>query len=144
MRAGDVDFVLADIPGLIAGAHEGAGLGDRFLGHVERCRVVLHLIDVTDEDPVSAYRTVRSELAAYGAGLAEKPEIVALSKSDAVPDEVWRARAAALREADGIEAYRISAHAGTGVANVLHELARLIETARSGRLAMEAEAGWTP
>src|SRR6188472_1771787 len=73
------EFVLADIPGLIEGAHEGAGLGDRFLGHVERCRVLLHLIDATSEDPAAAYRTVRAELAAYGQGLGEKPEVVALN-----------------------------------------------------------------
>ncbi len=71
------EFVLADIPGLIEGAHEGAGLGDRFLGHVERCRVLLHLVDGTADDPVADYRTVRGELAAYGAGLDEKPEVVA-------------------------------------------------------------------
>src|SRR5713101_6977573 len=81
------EFVLADIPGLIEGAHEGVGLGDRFLGHVERCRVLLHLIDGTGEHAGEAYKTVRAELEAYGQGLAEKPEIVALNKSDALtPD----------------------------------------------------------
>ena len=80
--------MLADIPGLIEGAHEGAGLGDRFLGHVERCRVLLHLVDGTSEHAGQAYRTVREELDAYGHGLAEKPEIVALSKADALdPDD---------------------------------------------------------
>ncbi len=78
------EFVLADIPGLIEGAHEGAGLGDRFLGHVERCAVLLHLIDGAAGDVVAAWRTVREELASYGAGLAEKPEIVALNKTDAM------------------------------------------------------------
>src|SRR5215204_3577166 len=72
------EFVLADIPGLIEGAHEGAGLGDRFLGHVERCAVLLHLVDGTQPDPAGAWRTVRAELAGYGGGLAEKPELVAL------------------------------------------------------------------
>ena len=81
------EFVIADIPGLIEGAHEGAGLGDRFLGHVERCRVLLHLVDGTGEDPAEAYRTVREELAAYGDGLEEKPEVVALSKVDALTPE---------------------------------------------------------
>src|SRR6202008_2255524 len=88
----DVDgreFVLADIPGLIEGAHEGVGLGDRFLGHVERCRVLLHLVDGTGEDAGTAYRTVRAELAAYGHELAEKPEILALNKADAMSaDEI--------------------------------------------------------
>ncbi|MGE3245671.1 MAG: GTPase ObgE [Beijerinckiaceae bacterium] len=84
VRVDNSEFVLADIPGLIEGAHEGAGLGDRFLGHVERCRVLLHLVDASGEHAGSDYRTVRQELSAYGGGLDEKPEIVALSKSDAV------------------------------------------------------------
>ena len=90
----DVDgreFVLADIPGLIEGAHEGVGLGDRFLGHVERCRVLLHLVDGTTGDAGAAYKTVRAELAAYGQGLADKPEIVVLNKADALgADEIKR------------------------------------------------------
>ena len=80
----EAGFVLADIPGLIEGAHEGAGLGDRFLGHVERCAVLLHLIDVTDPDPAANWKTIRAELKAYGGGLADKPEIVALNKADAL------------------------------------------------------------
>ncbi|MBN9508310.1 MAG: GTPase ObgE, partial [Alphaproteobacteria bacterium] len=78
------EFVLADIPGLIEGAHEGVGLGDRFLGHVERCAVLLHLIDGAAGDVVQAWRTVRAELAAYGGGLTDKPEIIALNKADAM------------------------------------------------------------
>ena len=84
------DFVLADIPGLIEGAHEGLGLGDRFLGHVERCRVLLHLVDATGENAGADYRTIRRELAAYGGGLADKAEIVALSKVDAVDAETLK------------------------------------------------------
>ncbi|MDP4594474.1 MAG: GTPase ObgE [Beijerinckiaceae bacterium] len=84
VRVDDTEFVLADIPGLIEGAHEGSGLGDRFLGHVERCRVLLHLVDGSGEHAGTDYRTVRQELAAYGNGLDEKPEIVALSKADAI------------------------------------------------------------
>src|SRR5438045_8551264 len=84
------DFVLADIPGLIAGAHEGAGLGDRFLGHVERCRVLLHLVDGTSEHAGRSYATVRGELEAYGHGLSDKPEVVALSKADALSPEVLK------------------------------------------------------
>ncbi|HWJ18773.1 MAG TPA: GTPase ObgE, partial [Geobacterales bacterium] len=84
VKVGDTDFVLADIPGLIEGAHEGAGIGDRFLGHIERCRVLLHLVDITEADVARAYRTVRGELKAYGADLNRKREIVALSKCDAV------------------------------------------------------------
>ncbi|MFX8910818.1 GTPase, partial [Acinetobacter baumannii] len=86
-RAGDEEFVLADIPGLIEGANEGAGLGTRFLGHVERCRVLLHLVDATEADVAIAYRTVRRELKAYGGGIEKKKEIVALSKCDAVTPE---------------------------------------------------------
>src|ERR1700740_1982904 len=93
------EFVLADIPGLIEGAHEGAGLGDRFLGHVERCRVLLHLIDATAEDVAAAYRTVRAELKGYGAGLAKKKEVVALSKCDALDEAAIAAKAAELKAA---------------------------------------------
>ncbi len=95
------EFVLADIPGLIEGAHEGAGLGDRFLGHVERCAVLLHLVDGAAGDVVRAWRTVRAELAAYGGGLAEKPEIVALNKADAMTPRQIAARRAALARASG-------------------------------------------
>src|SRR3546814_15965083 len=80
----DREFVLADIPGLIEGAAEGAGIGDRFLGHVERCRVLLHLIDATGDDPVEQFRIVQDELAAYGGGMDEKPPIVALNKGDQI------------------------------------------------------------
>src|SRR4051795_12700679 len=90
------EFVLADIPGLIEGAHDGAGLGDRFLGHVERCAVLLHLVDGTQPDPAGAWRTVRAELAGYGGGLAEKPELVALNKTDAMTSQARASRHKAL------------------------------------------------
>ncbi len=93
------EFVLADLPGLIEGAHEGTGLGDRFLGHTERCRVLLHLVDGTAEDAGAAYRIVRDELEAYGQGLNEKPEIVALSKSDAMTPEAIKIQIAKLKKA---------------------------------------------
>ena len=93
VRAGDSDFVLADIPGLIEGASEGAGIGTRFLGHVERTKVLLHLVDATEEDVAKAYRTVRRELKAYGAGLDKKKEIVALSKCDALDPDTLAERA---------------------------------------------------
>src|SRR6202007_2958777 len=92
-------FVLADLPGLIEGAHEGVGLGDRFLGHVERCRVLLHLVDGTGGDAGEAYRTVRDELAAYGQGLAAKREIVALNKADALSAEEIKQQAGRLKRA---------------------------------------------
>ena len=101
MRVGDREFVLADIPGLIEGAHEGLGLGDRFLGHVERCNVLLHLVDATGEHAGQAYKTIRHELEAYGAGLVDKPEIVALSKVDAVDPETLKSQMARLKRAAG-------------------------------------------
>ena len=93
--------MLADIPGLIEGAHEGAGLGDRFLGHVERCAVLLHLVDGAAGDVVRAWRTVREELSAYGGGLADKPELIGLNKADAMTPREASARRAALRKASG-------------------------------------------
>jgi GTP-binding protein len=120
------EFVLADIPGLIEGAHEGAGLGDRFLGHVERCAVLLHLVDGTQPDPVGAYRTVRAELAGYGAGLAEKPEIVALNKADAMTPQARTGRLRALERAVGGRVHLISGATGEGVLEVLRALAIVI------------------
>jgi len=124
-------FVLADIPGLIEGAHEGAGLGDRFLGHVERCRILLHLVDATSDDPVEAYETVRSELAAYGNGLDEKPEIVALSKIDALPPAEVTKRRRKLARAAGQTPLLLSAVSGEGVRDALRLLAREIAAHRS-------------
>src|SRR5690606_12189715 len=100
---GGTEFVLADIPGLIEGAHAGAGLGDRFLGHIERCRVLLHLVDGAGEtDPADAYRTVRGELDTYGGGLSDKPEVLALNKIDALDPETTVERRASLAAAAGI------------------------------------------
>ncbi len=118
----DREFVLADIPGLIEGAHEGAGLGDRFLGHVERCAVLLHLVDGTAADPVAAYRMVRQEMKSYGAGLAGKPEVVALSKRDAVAAEDLAARCGALAAACGRDVSAVSAITGEGVRDLLEVL----------------------
>jgi GTP-binding protein len=140
-------FVLADIPGLIEGAHEGAGLGDRFLGHVERCRVLLHLVDATGEDPAHAYRTVRGELAAYGQGLADKPEIVALSKIDALsPAEVAK-RQKKLAKAAGRTPILLSAVSGEGVEAALRMLAREIAAATTpdpNAVPAEKEEAWRP
>jgi GTP-binding protein len=121
------DLVLADIPGLIEGAHGGAGLGTRFLGHIERCRVLLHLVDATGDDLGVAYRTVRAELKAYGAGLARKKEIVALSKCDALDEGTLAAKAAALKAAARKQPLRLSAVSGAGVKEVLAVLAREVE-----------------
>lgn len=113
------EFVLADIPGLIEGAHEGAGLGIRFLGHVERCRVLIHLVDGTQEDVVHAYRTVRAELDAYAAGLSQKPELLALSKIDALEPAIIAERAEALAAAAGRPVMAISAVSGEGMPSLL-------------------------
>jgi GTP-binding protein len=124
------EFVLADIPGLIEGAHEGAGLGDRFLGHVERCAVMLHLVDGAAGDVVHAWRTVREELAAYGGGLAEKPELIGLNKIDAMTPRETSARAAALRKACGRPVMLLSGVTGQGVPEVLRALQNMIHDAR--------------
>src|SRR5271157_5643048 len=129
------EFVLADIPGLIAGAHEGAGLGDRFLGHVERCAVLLHLIDGAPGDVVRAWRTVRAELDAYGAGLADKPELIGLNKADAMTPREISARRAALARASGRPVMVLSGATGQGVPEVLRALQDTITRARRARAA---------
>jgi GTP-binding protein len=142
---GGREFVLADIPGLIEGAHEGVGLGDRFLGHVERCRVLLHLVDGTGEDAGEAYKTVRAELSAYGHGLTDKPEIVALSKADALTADEIKQQVARLKRAAKKIPLVVSAVSGDGVAEVLRALWRVIETARrDGVEASTAGAAWHP
>src|SRR5438477_3028897 len=120
------EFVLADIPGLIEGAHEGTGLGDRFLGHVERCRVLLHLIDGTGEHAGKDYKTVRAELNAYGEVLADKPEIVALTKIDAMTPEQIKEQAARLKRACKKTPLLLSAHSRKGVPEALRALVEVI------------------
>ena len=129
-------FVLADIPGLIAGAHTGAGLGDRFLGHVERCHLLLHLVDATGEDIAGAYRTIRREITEYGLGLADKPEIVGLSKCDALDDAAIAERRAVLEAEIGAPVFALSAVSGAGVDAVV---GAIFEHAREAR-AEAAEA----
>ena len=124
------EFVVADLPGLIEGAHEGTGLGDRFLGHTERCRVLLHLVDGTAEDAGAAYRIVRDELEAYGQGLTEKPEIVALSKADAMTKEVIKAQIAKLKKACRKTPMVLSAQSGEGVQDILRALLKVIDKAQ--------------
>jgi GTP-binding protein len=133
------EFVLADIPGLIEGAHAGVGLGDRFLGHVERCRVLLHLVDGTTEDAGAAYRTVREELSAYGGGLTEKPEIVALNKADALSAADIERQTKLLQQAAGRRPLVLSAVSGSGVVDVLRALFKIIETARYDAGASQAK-----
>jgi GTPase len=124
------EFVLADIPGLIEGAHDGAGLGDRFLGHVERCAVLLHLVDGAAGDVVKAWRTIRGELEAYGHGLQDKPEIIGLNKSDAMTPRETSARLAALRKASGRPVFLLSGATGQGVPEVLRTLQNAIHAER--------------
>jgi len=121
------EFVLADIPGLIEGASEGAGLGTRFLGHVERCRVLVHLVDGTSDDVAEAYKVVRREVEAYGAGLTEKRELVALTKSDALTEDAVAEKQRQLAAASGSEVAVISAVSGDGVTGLLDSLLAQIE-----------------
>lgn len=121
-RVHDNEFVIADIPGLIEGAHEGHGLGTRFLGHVERTRVLLHVIDGTQDDVVSAYKTIRGELEAYGHDLADKPEIIALNKIDALGPELAEDQRKTLSDAIGQEVYLMSAAAHMGTEDVLSKI----------------------
>ena len=145
VRTQALDFVVADIPGLIAGAHDGAGLGTRFLGHIERCRVLLHLIDATGDDVGDAYRTVRAELKAYGADLFKKKEVVALSKCDALDAEGLASKAAQLKAVARKRPLLLSAVSGAGVAEALAALAREIARAKAKERAAEGERrAWQP
>jgi GTP-binding protein len=144
VRIDGTDLVLADIPGLIEGAHEGVGIGDRFLGHVERTAVLLHLVDATLDDPAEAYAIVRGEVGAYGAGVAEKPEIVALSKADAVPKDEMKKKARALKKAAGITPLIVSAASGEGVTEVLRALASEVRDLRAQDKKDAAGVGASP
>ena len=148
---GDEELVLADIPGLIEGAHEGAGLGDRFLGHVERCGALLHLVDATGEDPIGAWRTIREELAAYGGGLADKPEVLAVSKIDALPEEDVAALQDLFEEEIGRRPLALSSAAGTGVRTALGAIMDHVREARAedrdgstDAVGEEGASAWTP
>jgi GTP-binding protein len=133
-------FVIADIPGLIEGASEGAGLGTRFLGHIERCRALLHLVDGTHEDVAAAYRTIRHELSAYGAAVAAKREIVALNKCDALTPEEIEEKRLQLADAAGRDVAVISGVAGTGVKALAYTLLGIVQ---DGRAQAREEAGDT-
>jgi len=149
VRAGERSFVLADLPGLIEGAHDGAGLGVRFLGHVERCQVILHLVDATQDDVAGAYRTIRRELKAYGAGLDKKKEIVALTKCDALGEDEIAAKTDVLRKAARKKPLLVSSVAGKGVREIVFALAREIERGASGPTELDDDempsaARWLP
>ncbi|MBX3579087.1 MAG: GTPase ObgE [Rhizobiaceae bacterium] len=136
------EFVLADIPGLIEGAHEGAGIGDRFLGHVERTRVLLHLVSAQEENVGKAYKTVRGELDAYGNGLSEKPEIVALSQIDTLDADARKKKVASLKRAAGRAPLLLSAVSGEGVEAALRALMQVIEETRAGDAPKPADPRW--
>ena len=141
----DSEFVLADIPGLVRGAHEGVGLGHRFLGHVERCQVLLHLVDGTAENPLQNWQTIRDELTAYDSALAAKPEITAISKADAVDPETLATISRQLSDAGAHQVVTVSAITGSGVKKLLRGLASQIETSRLAEIATtEAPAAWEP
>jgi GTP-binding protein len=139
-QAGDGETVIADIPGLIAGAHEGTGLGDRFLGHVERCNALLHLIDIGAQDPVANWHTVHAELDAYGHGLTEKPEIVGLSKCDLADDEIIAAIRAELIAAGASQVLALSSVTGAGVREALAIIAATVAESRADK----EPVLWTP
>ena len=147
VRIGEREFVLADIPGLIEGASEGIGIGDRFLGHIERCNILIHLIDGTNEDVVHVYKAVRHELAAYADVLAEKAEIVVLNKVDALTEEEIKAKVKALKKASRAEVRLVSGATGQGVEQVLWDVLNFLdaEKAEAAKLVKkQTEEKWTP
>jgi GTP-binding protein len=136
-------FVLADIPGLIEGAAEGAGLGVRFLGHLERCAALIHLVDATADDVAGAWRTVRAELEAYGEGLADKPELLALNKIDALDDAARRAKRAELATAADVGVFLVSGVSGEGVTDLLRAAYADVRLGRARREGPEADGDAT-
>jgi GTP-binding protein len=139
------EFVLADIPGLIEGAAEGAGVGDRFLGHVERTRLLLHLVDASGETPAEAWRVVRSELAGYGAGLDDKPELIALTKADLLDEETCTKVARQLEKESGARVFPISAPLDEGMGPLLDAIIQgLGAAAEENRLEAAGDRGWSP
>jgi GTP-binding protein len=147
VKVGERDFVLADIPGLIEGAHEGAGIGDRFLGHVERTSVLIHLVDGTQEDVKSAYKIIRGELAAYDEVLAEKPEIVVLNKIDALSDDDIKDKVKVLKRVSKAEVMICSGATGQGVQQVLYRVIAVLDAEKAERAEVARRAiepGWSP
>ncbi|HZW47194.1 MAG TPA: GTPase ObgE [Microvirga sp.] len=138
------EFVLADIPGLIEGASEGVGLGDRFLSHVERCRVLLHLVEGTSENAGEAYKTVRHEIEVYGHGLADKPEIVALSKADALDEETLKEQLKTLKKACKRTPLVVSSASGQGVQEILQALLTVIDETKAKEETTETQEEWHP
>ena len=147
VRVGERDFVLADIPGLIEGAHEGAGIGDRFLGHVERTGVLIHLIDGTQDDVKSAYKIIRGELAAYDEALAEKPEILVLNKIDALAEDDIKEKVKILKRVSKAEVMTASGVTGKNVQDVLYRVISTLDAAKAEKAEAARRAiepNWTP
>jgi GTPase len=144
---GERDFVLADIPGLIEGASEGAGIGDRFLGHIERCGVLIHLIDGTQDDIEASYRTIRNELSAYDERLGEKPELVVLNKVDAIEPDDLKQKVKLLKKLSKADVFQVSAATGKGVDMVLYAIIDTLDAEKAARLEAarrKVEPNWTP
>ncbi|WP_262694046.1 GTPase ObgE [Kordiimonas aquimaris] len=150
---GQNEFVMADIPGLIEGASEGVGLGHRFLGHIERCGVLLHLVDATEEDVVASYETIMTEVEAYGGDLTGKPMIIGLNKSDAVSDEELEEKRVALADAAARPVMTLAGFTGDGVKEILSALWDVVKEDIAKRAAQEgldeeqgasADGGWSP
>ena len=144
---GERDFVLADIPGLIEGASEGAGIGDRFLGHIERCGVLIHLIDGTQDDVKTAYKTIRGELAAYDERLAEKPELVVLNKIDAIEPDDLKEKLKVLKKVSKANVLTVSGVTGQGVDQVLYDIVGVLDAEKAEKAEAErrkTEPTWVP
>ena len=147
VRIAEREFVLADIPGLIEGASEGVGIGDRFLGHIERCGVLIHLIDGTNEDVAHTYEAVRHELAAYADVLADKPEIVVLNKVDALPPDALKDKIKALKKVSKADIRQVSGVTGQGVEQVLFDVLAILDAEKAAIAEAErkqTEEKWTP
>jgi GTP-binding protein len=135
------EFVMADIPGLIEGAAEGAGIGDRFLGHIERTKVLLHLVDANNESVADTYRTVREELEAYGAGLIDKPEVLALNKADTLDEELLEALSDELEEESGRRPHIVSGATGEGTEAVLDAILKYLADEKQQE---DEQGSWSP
>jgi GTP-binding protein len=147
VRIAEREFVLADIPGLIEGASEGVGIGDRFLGHIERCGVLIHLIDGTNEDVAHTYQAVRHELAAYADVLADKPEIVVLNKVDALTPEELKDKLKALKKVSKADIRQVSGVTGQGVEQVLFDVLAILDAEKAAIAEADrkqTEEKWTP
>ncbi len=145
VRVDESDFVLADLPGLIEGAHEGVGLGDKFLAHAERCGAILHLVDGTQSEITKAYKTIRGELEAYGHGLVDKVELVALNKIDAIPKAALAKKRAALEKACGHPVFLLSGVSGDGVFEILRALVKEIaKRRRKENPPAQPQGAWQP